>query len=50
MARGVAAVAQCDQIRRFIRAPCGTRNQVVKQDGSVALTYTPLRMMKCRES
>jgi acyl dehydratase len=27
-----------------------TRNQVVKQDGSVALTYTPLRMMKCRES
>ena len=26
-----------------------TRNQVVKQDGAVALTYTPLRMMKCRE-
>jgi acyl dehydratase len=25
-----------------------TRNQVVKQDGSVALTYTPLRMIKCR--
>ncbi len=25
-----------------------TRNQVVKQDGKVALTYTPARMMKCR--
>ncbi len=25
-----------------------TRNKVVKQDGTVALTYTPLRMIKCR--
>jgi acyl dehydratase len=25
-----------------------TRNKVVKQDGTVALTYTPLRMVKCR--
>ena len=25
-----------------------TSNRVVKQDGTVALTYTPLRMMKCR--
>jgi acyl dehydratase len=25
-----------------------TQNQVVKQDGTVALTYTPLRMIKCR--
>lgn len=25
-----------------------TRNQVVKQDGSVAITYTPLRMIKAR--
>jgi acyl dehydratase len=25
-----------------------TRNQVVKQDATVALTYTPLRMIKCR--
>ena len=25
-----------------------TRNQIVKQDGTVALTYTPLRMVKCR--
>jgi acyl dehydratase len=25
-----------------------TRNRVVKQDGTVALTYTPLRMLKCR--
>ena len=23
-----------------------TRNKVVKQDGSVAITYTPLRMLK----
>lgn len=27
-----------------------TRNQVVKQDGTIALTYTPLRMIKCREA
>jgi acyl dehydratase len=27
-----------------------TRNQVMKQDCSVALTYTPLRMIKCRET
>ncbi len=27
-----------------------TRNQVVKQDGKVALTYTPARMMKCRSA
>jgi acyl dehydratase len=26
-----------------------TRVRVVKQDGAVALTYTPLRMVKCRE-
>jgi acyl dehydratase len=26
-----------------------TRIRVVKQDGTVALTYTPLRMIKCRE-
>jgi acyl dehydratase len=25
-----------------------TRNQVVKQDGTVVLVYTPLRMVKCR--
>jgi acyl dehydratase len=25
-----------------------TRNQVVKQDETVAITYTPLRMVKCR--
>lgn len=25
-----------------------TRNRVVKQDGSVVLEYTPLRMIKCR--
>ena len=27
-----------------------TRNRVVKQDGKVVLTYTPLRMIKCREA
>ena len=27
-----------------------TMNRVVKQDGSVALTYNPLRMMKCRSA
>jgi acyl dehydratase len=26
-----------------------TRNRVVKQDGTVALVYTPLRMIKCRD-
>ena len=26
-----------------------TRNQVVKQDSTIALTYTPLRMIKCRQ-
>jgi acyl dehydratase len=25
-----------------------TRNRIVKQDGTVAITYTPLRMIKCR--
>jgi len=25
-----------------------TRNRVVKEDGTPVLTYTPLRMMKCR--
>jgi acyl dehydratase len=25
-----------------------TRNRIVKQDGSVAIQYTPLRMIKCR--
>lgn len=25
-----------------------TTNKVIKQDGTVALTYTPLRMIKCR--
>ena len=25
-----------------------TRNKVVKQDGTIALIYTPLRMIKCR--
>ena len=27
-----------------------TRNHVVKQDGTVAIAYTPLRMVKCKEA
>jgi acyl dehydratase len=27
-----------------------TRNRVVKQDGAVALTYTPLRLVRCRDA
>ena len=26
-----------------------TRNKVVKQDGTVAIVYTPLRLIKCRD-
>jgi acyl dehydratase len=26
-----------------------TRNEIVKQDGTKVLTYTPLRMVKCRQ-
>lgn len=34
---------------RPMRGLVRTRNRIVRQDGSVAITYTPLRMMKCRE-
>lgn len=27
-----------------------TQNTVIKQDGTIALIYTPLRMMKCRDT
>jgi acyl dehydratase len=27
-----------------------SRVNIVKQDGTVAITYTPLRMVKCREA
>lgn len=27
-----------------------TRNRIVKQDGTVAIEYTPLRMIKCRKA
>ena len=27
-----------------------SRVNIVKQDGSIAITYTPLRMVKCREA
>lgn len=36
--------------RRPNRGLVRTRNQVVKQDGKLALTYTPLRMVKARST
>src|SRR5262249_3633318 len=48
--------AECEvvEVRRSRSRPdrglVRTRIRVVKQDGTVALTYTPLRMVKCRES
>src|SRR5262249_47916002 len=48
--------AECEVIearrsrRRSDRGLVRTRVRVVKQDGAVALTYTPLRMVRCRES
>jgi acyl dehydratase len=46
--------AECEIVearRSKTRADRGlvrTRVRVVKQDGTTALTYTPLRMVKCR--
>lgn len=46
--------AECEVIearlsrKRPGRGLVRTRNKVVKQDGVVAITYTPLRMIKCR--
>ena len=45
---------ECEVIEaRLTRKPgrglVRTRNRVVKQDGTVALTYTPLRLIKCRD-
>ena len=47
--------AECEVIeaRRTSKPGRGlvrTRNKVVKQDGTVALVYTPLRLIKCREA
>jgi len=47
--------AECEVIeaRRTSKPGRGlvrTRNKVVKQDGTVALVYTPLRLIKCREN
>jgi acyl dehydratase len=47
--------AECEVIEarrsqsRSDRGLVRTRIRVVKRDGTVALTYTPLRMVKCRE-
>jgi acyl dehydratase len=32
------------------RALVRTKNEIYKQDGSLVMTYTPLRMVKCRNS
>jgi acyl dehydratase len=48
--------AECEIIEarrsrsRSDRGLVRTRVRVVKQDGTVALTYTPLRMVKCRKA
>ncbi len=36
--------------RRPGRGLVRTRNRIVKQDGTVVITYTPLRMVKCRDA
>lgn len=47
---------ECEVIEaRLSRSRAGrglvrTRNRIVKQDGKVAITYTPLRMIKCRSA
>ena len=38
------------QLSQSRRGPVRTRNRVVKQDGTVVLTHTPLRMVKCRSA
>src|SRR5215469_1718379 len=48
--------AECEVVEarrsrsRSERGLLRSRVRVVKQDGAVALTYTPLRMVRCRES
>ena len=39
-----ARVSKSNPTRGLVR----TRNTVIKQDGSVVLVYTPMRMVKCR--
>jgi len=45
--------AECEVIESRLSSKPGrglvrTRNKVVKQDGTVAMIYTPLRLVKCR--
>ena len=53
---GDTVYAECEVIEarrsrsRPDRGLVRTRVRVVKQDGTTALTYTPLRMVKCREA
>jgi acyl dehydratase len=44
--------AECEvaEARRSKSRPVRTRIRVIRQDGNLALTYTPLRMIKCRDA
>lgn len=50
----IHVVCEVTEARRSVSRPdrglVRTHNQVVKQDGTVVLEYTPLRMIKCREA
>ena len=54
MLAGDTIHAECEVIEARLsksrpgRGLVRTRVNVVKQDGKIALTYTPLRMVKCR--
>ncbi len=53
MIAGDTIHVECEVVERRLsnskpgRGLVRTRNSVVKQDGSTALVYTPLRMIKC---
>ena len=53
LARAGYLVAVVDYFSRSASQPgrsiVRTRNRVVKQDGTVVMEYTPLRMVKCRQ-
>lgn len=46
---------ECEVIEARLTGKAGrglvrTRNHIVKQDGTVAIVYTPLRMIKCKDA
>lgn len=46
---------ECEVIEARLTGKAGrglvrTRNEIVKQDGTVAIIYTPLRMIKCKDA